>query len=405
MNNIVIATNLATATTAFWFKGDNVTATVNTGVFLVGLGNSRGVAGDHDGDILVNKGDIIGVGVASVAGVDFGGDFDVLSNQASGSVNGTVDGALLHGNGSTINNNGHISGGQSGVEIEGDHDTANNFASIDGQVNGVELGTSSNHAKLINHGSIEGKVFGVLEISQNEGGTIVNAGTITSAAIGLLAWTKFGETTLITNEAKGIISGPQDAVRSLGAISLDNHGVINGNVECFAGDASSAITNHGKIHGRVVLSAGNDVFNGKGGTSGDIFAGDGNDRIIAGDGAVAIHVGVGDNTLTSGPGADKFVFDGSIGGHVDKITNFQPGLDKVVLSEAELSGLGPHGSLAAAHFHLNVDGPSAAPEIVYVQSDGFLYYDANGHLPGEMIHFATLASHPVLHNTDFLVTA
>ena len=405
MNNVVIATNLATATTAFSFKGDNITATVNTGIFLVGYGNSRGVSGDHDGDILVNQGDIIGVGVASVAGVDFAGDYDVLSNRWSGSVNGTVDGVLLRGNGSTVNNDGHISGGQSGVEIEGDHDTVNNFASIDGQINGVELGNGSNHAELINHGSINGKVFGVLEISQDEGGTILNAGVITSAEIGLLVWTRHGDTTFITNEAKGIISGAGDAIRSLSAISLDNHGVIDGDIDCTASDASNVIINHGKIHGRVELSAGTDVFNGKGGTAGNIFAGAGNDRIIAGDGAVAIHVGDGNNTLTSGPGVDKFVFDGGIGGHVDKITNFHPGLDKIVLSEAEFTGLGPHGTLHAAHFHLNVDGPSAAPGIVYVRSDGFLYYDANGHLPGDMVHFATLGSHPELHNTDFLVTA
>jgi Ca2+-binding RTX toxin-like protein len=163
------------------------------------------------------------------------------------------------------------------------------------------------------------------------------------------------------------------------------------------------ITNHGKINGKVYLHSGNDIFNGKGGTSLAIFCGSGDDHVTAGKGSVDIHVGSGNNTLTGGPGHDHFVFDHKLAGQIDKITNFNVGADKIVLSEKDFAGLGPHGTLSAAHFHLGAPGNGHA-QIDYFKSTGVLEYcpDGNG---GPAHVFATLTNHASIGAGDFSLIA
>jgi Ca2+-binding RTX toxin-like protein len=167
-------------------------------------------------------------------------------------------------------------------------------------------------------------------------------------------------------------------------------------------------------HDLIIGAEGPDHLYGFGGND-TIFGGAGNDRLFGmggnnrlngGPGNDQLHGGPGNNTLTGGAGADRFWFDTALNTGVDKITDFTLSQhDKIVLSKADFPRLGPHGKLAAAHFHVNHSGPGASPEIVYTPGNGFLYYDANGHLPGGMTHFATLSTHPVIHNTDFLLIA
>jgi len=113
----------------------------------------------------------------------------------------------------------------------------------------------------------------------------------------------------------------------------------------------------------------------------------------------------GHDKWTGGPGADRFVFDVALNpANLNTITNFTPSKhDKIVLSETDFAGLGPLGRLDAGHFHLN-HPVGANPQIVYVRSTGFLYYEPNGYLGGHD-HFATLSSHPFIHHADFIVEA
>ena len=53
--------------------------------------------------------------------------------------------------------------------------------------------------------------------------------------------------------------------------------------------------------GKVQLGSGNDLFNGKGGTSGEVIGGAGNDRLIGGKGNDQLSGGAGNDTLTGGP--------------------------------------------------------------------------------------------------------
>lgn len=83
------------------------------------------------------------------------------------------------------------------------------------------------------------------------------------------------------------------------------------------------------LHGNDTLSglAGNDRLHGN----------EGNDTLSGGDGADRLFGEQGDDTLTGGAGADRFIFELKNTG-VDHVSDFQPGEDKIELSE-ELAGL------------------------------------------------------------------
>ena len=92
--------------------------------------------------------------------------------------------------------------------------------------------------------------------------------------------------------------------------------------------------------------------------------------------------------------------------NVDTITDFSPAQhDKIVLDETYFTGL-PTGPLGAANFHLG-HAVGATPQIIYTRANGFLYFDPDGAGGTTATHFATLglATHPVIHNTDFIVVA
>ena len=44
-------------------------------------------------------------------------------------------------------------------------------------------------------------------------------------------------------------------------------------------------------------------------------------------------------------------------------------------------------------------------QIDYHPGNGFLFYDPDGIGPDAAVHFATLTSHPAVHNTDFILVA
>jgi Ca2+-binding RTX toxin-like protein len=262
------------------------------------------------------------------------------------------------------------------------------------------FGANAFDDSLDNKGLIQGGSYGIYDFSNGGGNQIKNEGTVAGTVDGLHIFTGLGELTEITNY--GTIKGGSAAIDIVaGGLSMTNNGHLIGGLDLRgSGGTPNTISNSGIIKGSVFLGSGNDLFTGGGRVTGAIYAGAGNDAIEIDKGKAVIHVGTGNSTLIGGSGHDKFIFDSSIGGHVDEITKFKDGKDRIVLSEADFAGLGPHGTLHAGHFHLNVPAGSA-PQIVYVKGDGFLYYDAGG----TTIHFATLTSHPAIHSTDFLVTA
>jgi Ca2+-binding RTX toxin-like protein len=381
------------------YSADSQEYIINPSILVVGEA-ADGVRSDYDGSVLDNFGEVVSGSSLTGSGVKFNGNNDLIVNERGAVIAGTLTGIIVNGNNETIKNYGSVSG----------------FANA-----GVDFGMNSNHVQLINHGTI---ITGsgpfsdaVYANSQLDGGIIRNYGTIGSGSgdgIGIDLQEKPGLTTHITNHRGAVIAGGGGLYAVVSAVvgdavDLRNAGTIDGAVLTGA-RTGSTIVNHGRIKGAVDLLGTHDTFNGKGGASGDIYAGDlygysGNDVVIAGKGNLSIHIGTGDNTLTGGTGHDKFVFDSAIGGHVDLIKHFNPQLDTIVLSESDFHGFGPHGTLHAAHFGLNGNVHNGGPQIVYNESNGFLYYDANGDHPGGQIHFATLAGHPPVGLGNFLLEA
>jgi hypothetical protein len=361
------------------------------GIFVgsTGSGGGNGVYSPFgsDGSSLDNFGVVFSDTYGAVGFISGNG---LIVNESGAAIIGYFDGINVNGNGETIKNLGSV------LAVGPGHD-------------GIRFDHSSNHVQLANYGSISGPGDGVFVDSAVDGGVINNYGSITSAGHGIFISTNSGLTTQINNANGATITGATDAILSgYGALDLVNAGTINGTLFCgiFTLAATDSILNTGTINGTVhLLGAKGDTFDGKGGTSGDIYAGAGNDLIIAGKGNVSIHMGTGNSTITAGPGHDQFVFDSPIGGHVDLIKHFNPHADKIVLSEADFPGLGPLGKLGAAHFGINGDAHNAHAQIVYKQGNGFLIYDSNGDHPGGQTHFATVAGHPPLGLGDFLLQA
>jgi Ca2+-binding RTX toxin-like protein len=250
--------------------------------------------------------------------------------------------------------------------------------------------------------------------SDNDGGTIDNSGVIksgvvgTSIGIGIYAGSS-DLTTYINNAAGGTIIGSTAAVIALkGMFSLHNSGRLAGAIVDAAAHENDVVVNHGIIDGAVSLGEGDDVFDGTGGRSGPVFGDDGNDRLIGGSHRDQLDGGDGNDKLTGGRGADQFVFDTVLNPatNVDRITDFKPRVDKMLLSEAEFAGIGKiGGALVARDFHVGGHATTHSQHIIYNGNTGFLFYDSDGSGPTPEIHFASIGAHLALHHNDFLVIA
>jgi Ca2+-binding RTX toxin-like protein len=171
-------------------------------------------------------------------------------------------------------------------------------------------------------------------------------------------------------------------------------------------------------YGNLIINLGNPGVN-TGAAAGDTYVGiegiaggAGNDTIV-GDSLRNYLYGLGgqdkldgrggNDVLVGGAGArDDFRFTTALGaGNVDRITDFEPGVDKIALSRAIFTDIGT--TLTANEF-----GASADPDnyIIYNQGTGKLFYDGGGSGggPGPVV-FATVAAGTVLDVNDFLMIA
>ena len=192
--------------------------------------------------------------------------------------------------------------------------------------------------------------------------------------------------------------------------TLTNFGKIFGDIIDNV-DVHDVIFNHGIINGPIHLKGGNDFFDGNGGTSGNVFGGNGADHLAGGAHADRLHGEDGNDTSIGRLGADRFFFDTALNAvtNVDTIIDFTPAQhDKIVLDATYFLNL-PLGVLGAGHFHVGAP-VNANAQIDYNPGNGFLFYDQDGNgSTYAPIHFATLGlaghPHPVIHNTDFIVIA
>lgn len=120
-------------------------------------------------------------------------------------------------------------------------------------------------------------------------------------------------------------------------------------------------------------------------------------------GANVLNGGGGADAMNGYGGADRFTFTTALGsGNIDRIGDFAPGSDKIVLGNAVFTGL-VAGALAPGAFHVGAGAADAGDRIVYNPLTGALLFDADGLGGAVATAFATLRPNLALAATDFLV--
>jgi len=138
-------------------------------------------------------------------------------------------------------------------------------------------------------------------------------------------------------------------------------------------------------------------INGTGNTLANFIVGNSFANILNGKG--------GRDVLTGGAGADQFAFTTKLNAvtNVDTITDFAPGVDKIVLENAIFKKVGAAGALSIDAFFVGAAAHDATDRIIYDDALGKLYYDSNGATAGGQIEFANLDPGLALKHTDFWI--
>jgi Ca2+-binding RTX toxin-like protein len=194
--------------------------------------------------------------------------------------------------------------------------------------------------------------------------------------------------------------------------SLENTGLILGGEDAVFGEyAEHAITIHnsGRMYGGIALGGGDDLYSGHHGvTTGTIWGGDGDDRIIGGKKGETLQGGDGHDILTGGGGADIFLFQ-----QTQESTVADAGRDLIKdFSRAEhdtinLSAIDANTSTKSADDAFTFIGRHAfngqAGELHYAFANGhtFISGDVNGDMHGDFE--IELGTHTALVKGDFLL--
>lgn len=127
--------------------------------------------------------------------------------------------------------------------------------------------------------------------------------------------------------------------------------------------------------------------------------------LIGGAGNDTLDGGLGRDTLSGGDGRDTFVFDSALGpDNIDRIKDFSAADDTVALSQAIFTGLSL-GALGADAFVIGTQAETADTRIIYNNTNGALFYDADGSGSGAATFFARVAPNLALTSDNFTVVA
>jgi len=122
----------------------------------------------------------------------------------------------------------------------------------------------------------------------------------------------------------------------------------------------------------------------------NIDASTGNDFVYGGDGDDNLNGGLGIDSLTGGDGADNFIFNTRLGSsNTDNIKDFMDGIDHIYLDDSIFKQLKNDTNLSD-----NIAVGSRAIDnndyLIYNDTTGILYYDADGNGRGGQITIAAL---------------
>jgi Ca2+-binding RTX toxin-like protein len=149
----------------------------------------------------------------------------------------------------------------------------------------------------------------------------------------------------------------------------------------------------GYAQGDVISSVENIVGSG----SADTLIGNHEDNRLDG--------GLGNDMLFGGGGSDTFVFNTALNdmNNLDTINDFTPVDDVIQLENTVFTGL-PTGTLASGAFALSSAAGQADDRIIYDNTTGQLFFDADGGTRDDLVGFATLANKPMdVSANDFFI--
>jgi Ca2+-binding RTX toxin-like protein len=212
------------------------------------------------------------------------GTTDDLIMTASTSYIISTDSTAIRGVGSghSVTLLGNVYGPSGGVTLGDDttNDSGNRVTIAETGIVGGSYGVRVRGANsvVLNHGEISGEIYGVIIGGDGVGeSSVVNTGLISGGIEGITRYTPTNEALRVTN--LGTIIAPQ--------AFEDNNS-----------DAVDIFVNRGRVVGDIDLGAGNDLYDGRGGTiEGEVLGGDGNDRFIGGSGVDVFDGGAGIDTL------------------------------------------------------------------------------------------------------------
>jgi hypothetical protein len=176
--------------------------------------------------------------------------------------------------------------------------------------------------------------------------------------------------------------------------SGDGRDSIDGGVgsDFIFGGASNDLIDGGSGNDKLQGAAGNDQIWGGAGKDG-VYGGNGDDRLSGGVGHDRVNGGLGhdwisggsgNDTLYGGSGRDRFVFDTKPNtiSNVDKILDFKPSADSILLDDAIFAELGKGSDKGVAMRQEMFVSASVAQDaqdrIIYDRDTGSLYYDRDG---------------------------
>ncbi|MBB3019430.1 serralysin [Microvirga lupini] len=194
-------------------------------------------------------------------------------------------------------------------------------------------------------------------------------------------------------------------------------------------DATSGVTADLANRATNTGEAAGDVYNAiqglQGSTFGDVLNGDeggnalsglegsdllqgrgGNDHLHGGEGSDTLSGGAGSDHLVGAAGADRFRFDAALGtSNVDIIADFSVSEDKIELDGRVFTGLYAYnsGGLVEWNFSIGTRATTQYSQIIYNNTTGELFYDADGAGATAQVKFADISKGLALTHSNFLL--
>jgi Ca2+-binding RTX toxin-like protein len=136
----------------------------------------------------------------------------------------------------------------------------------------------------------------------------------------------------------------------------------------------------------------------------DVYGGAGRDVLSGGGGSDYLSGGLDNDKLTGGSGKDYFVFDKRPSrSNFDKITDFRPADDTIMLDSHVFTRAGRDGWLSGGAFNIGSGARDSSDRIIYNKQSGALLYDADGVGGASAVKFAELKPGLTLSKGDFFI--